>query len=422
MKNNLENSIKESVKVYELPYDPSAWEAMSKKLDQVMPVSPKSNLKWYLGGAATVAVIVTTIALWPADQSTSNDTVKTAQNELNTANRDVNSDNTSLNATNNKSDKTNTVSQDATLNKIEVANDVNPVKQILNEVNIITPVDVNPLNQNTNNNGTPKGNIGIPTNGQNSSGITSDKIEFIATTICLGQNIEFTNKNETLILVQDPSGNKSNVKSSFKPKTEGQYSLGYTENGKFHAQSITVLQLPIVDFVIDDQNSYENGIPSVNVSATTTGYSYTWDLEDQKGSVFGKDISVHYFNKGSYKLSLTIQGSHGCQATETKTIQIADDYNLLAVNAFDPNANDMRLNSFMPFALTQRNVDFNMIIIDPKDGAVIFETNDATNHWTGIDKRNGQMVEANKAYIWKVVIQNPVKGEKSEYKSTIIRL
>jgi len=31
MKNNLENSIKESVKGYELPYDPSAWEAMSKK-------------------------------------------------------------------------------------------------------------------------------------------------------------------------------------------------------------------------------------------------------------------------------------------------------------------------------------------------------------------------------------------------------
>ena len=70
MINNLENNIKESVKGYELPYDPSAWKAMSKKLDQVMPVSPKSNLKWYLGGAATIAVIVTTIALWPSDKST----------------------------------------------------------------------------------------------------------------------------------------------------------------------------------------------------------------------------------------------------------------------------------------------------------------------------------------------------------------
>jgi len=421
MKNNLENSIKESVKGYELPYDPSAWEAMSKKLDHVMPVSPKSNLKWYLGGAATVAVIITTIALWPADKSTSIDTAKNAKNEVSSTNKTVNTQNTSISTTsNNKSENTNTTTKDASTNEVEVANDVNLVKQILNDVNVIAPLKVNNSNQNTNQTVNPISFTGI-------TPITSRKIEIAdISNICLGESIAIVNKNDVNLTLIDPNGTKTIIKSnkttSITPEIDGKYTIGYTENDQLTSKSFNVVPLPKTDFSIDDQNSYENGLPSINVSATTSGYSYTWDLENQKGSVYSKDISVHYFNKGSYKVSLTIQGTNGCKATETKTIQIADDYNLLAVNAFDPNANDMRLNSFMPFALTQRNVDFNMIIIDPKDGAVIFETNDATNHWTGVDKRNGQMVPANKAYIWKVIIQNPVKGEKSEYKSTIIRL
>ncbi len=420
MINNLENNIKESVKGYELPYDPSAWKAMSKKLDQVMPVSPKSNLKWYLGGAATIAVIVTTIALWPSDKSTSNESVKTAQNEVSNTNNTINTENSSTTTSKNNSDNTNTTTNDASTNDVEVVNDVNPVKQILNEVNVITPLKVNNSNQNTNQAVNPISYTGI-------SPITSKKIEIAdINNICLGESISIVNKNDVNLTVFDPNGTKTIIKSnkttSITPEIDGKYTIGYTENGQLTSKSFNVVPLPKPDFSIDDQNSYENGLPSINVSATTSGYSYTWDLENQKGSVFGKDISVHYFNKGSYKVSLTIQGANGCKGTETKTIQIADDYNLLAVNAFDPSSNDNRLNSFMPFALTQRNVDFSMIIIDPKDGAVIFETNDATNHWTGTDKRNGQMVPANKAYIWKVIIQNPVKGEKSEYKSTIIRL
>lgn len=419
MINNLENNIKESVKGYELPYDPSAWKAMSKKLDQVMPVSPKSNLKWYLGGAATVAVIVTTIALWPADKSTSIDSVKTSKNEVSSTNT-INTENISTSTSNNNSDNTNTTTNDASIKSSEVANDVNPVKQILNEANVIAPLKDYNSNQNTTQTLNPMSYTGI-------TPMSSKKIEIAdMNNICLGESISIVNTNDVNLTVFDPNGTKTIIKSnkttSITPDLEGKYTIGYTENGQFTSKSFNVVPLPKPDFSIDDENSYENGLPSINVSATTSGYSYTWDLENQKGSVYGKDISIHYFNKGSYKVSLTIQGSNGCKGTETKTIQIADDYNLLAVNAFDPSSNDIRLNSFMPYALTQRNVDFNLIIIDPKDGAVIFETNDATNPWKGIDKRNGQMIEVNKAYIWKVVLKNPVKGEKSEYKSTIIRL
>jgi len=34
----------------------------------------------------------------------------------------------------------------------------------------------------------------------------------------------------------------------------------------------------------------------------------------------------------------------------------------------------------------------------------------------------GELVEENKSYVWKVVLQNPEKGESPEYMGTIVRL
>ncbi|MEY3236864.1 MAG: hypothetical protein RI883_965 [Bacteroidota bacterium] len=417
MKNNLENSIKESLKGYELPYDPSAWEAMSKKLDKVMPVSPKSNLKWYLGGAATVAVIVTTIALWPADKSTSMDNVKTAQNELNTANRNVNGDNTSLNATNNKSGKTNTVSQDASVNNIEVANDVNPVKQILNEVNIITPLNVNNSNQNINQAINPISYTGI-------TPITSKKIEIVdISNICLGESISIVNKNDINLTLLDPNGSKTIVKSnkttSITPELEGKYAIGYTENGELTSKSFNVMPSPNADFTIDDKNIYEKGLPTVNVSTNSIGNSYLWDFGKQTENG-AKEASVHYFKKGNYTISLTVEGSNGCKSKVSQTVEIVDNYNLMAVLWLDlSNSTGSAYNSFMPYALTQRQVDFKMKIIDLKDGGIVFETTDSSDEWKGIDRRTGQLVEKDKAFMWTVSLNNPEKGEKSEYTGSV---
>src|SRR5574343_502679 len=93
MKDNFENNIKESLNGFEVPYDAAAWSAMSKRLDQTMPTSGGSNLKWYLGGAATVAVIVTTALLWPSTDveksqhitSTSTEKVKETEDQVHTS-------------------------------------------------------------------------------------------------------------------------------------------------------------------------------------------------------------------------------------------------------------------------------------------------------------------------------------------------
>jgi hypothetical protein len=92
------------------------------------------------------------------------------------------------------------------------------------------------------------------------------------------------------------------------------------------------------------------------------------------------------------------------------------------VNAFTPNSLDERNTSFMPYALTKRDAAFKMIIIDPSNGAVIFETMNVNQPWTGINKNTGEVVEGNKSYVWKVVLQNPENGESPEYMGTVVRL
>jgi hypothetical protein len=101
---------------------------------------------------------------------------------------------------------------------------------------------------------------------------------------------------------------------------------------------------------------------------------------------------------------------------------VEEDYNLLAVNAFTPTSWDSRNTHFIPFALTQRNTPFKMIIIDPADGAILFETASAELPWDGTDRNTGKMVEQNKSFVWKVILERPESNEKPEYIGTVVRL
>jgi len=132
--------------------------------------------------------------------------------------------------------------------------------------------------------------------------------------------------------------------------------------------------------------------------------------------------NIYLFEKGDIQIRFTTSNTHSCKTTVVKEISVNENYNLLAVNAFDPYSSDNRKNSFMPFALTKRTSPFVLVIIDPADGGVVFQSNDASNSWDGYDKRSGKMVTQNKAFIWKVSLQIPEKKEKSDYKGTIIRL
>ena len=72
--------------------------------------------------------------------------------------------------------------------------------------------------------------------------------------------------------------------------------------------------------------------------------------------------------------------------------------------------------------LPRRDTPFKMIIIDPSDGAILFETSSADMPWDGIDRNTGKMVDENKSFVWKVILENPESNEKPEYIGTVVRL
>jgi len=417
MKDNFENNIKESLNGFEVPYDAASWSAMSKRLDQTMPTSGGSNLKWYLGGAATVAVIVTTALLWPSTDveksqhitSTSTEKVKETEDQVHTS-KGTSSQTTIQDASSIEAPEKNT--SNGTSNPVSF----DPAPNIFDN-----PIDYIKTKENT------YMNEDEPVNS-----IFDPIIEMVAPTvpsvanICLNESTTINNPNKQELTVVGPNGIttiKGNSSLQFTPDSEGIYNLGFMVNGIFNSkESFVVKPLPKADFTIDETYNYENGVPSINLSTNSQGVAHTWAFEGQNGTTSGTETKAHFFYKGEYDIALTVTGSNSCKSTVAKSVQIDETYNLMAVNGFDPMSSDNRINSFIPRGLVERSADFRMIIIDPTDGAIIFETSDVSNPWRGLDKRNGQMVSANKAYIWKVTLNNPLKGENPEYKGTIVRL
>jgi len=170
-----------------------------------------------------------------------------------------------------------------------------------------------------------------------------------------------------------------------------------------------------------DAINYEDGTPRIKVSADCNGSDITWGANGTLQNKKSRGVELLAFKGQTYTISAQAQ-LDGCTSTETIKITANEDYNLLAVNAFNPQSRDERNATFMPYALTIRNVHFEMLIIDPDNGSVIFKTTDAQNAWDGIDQRNGQLIPAQKAYIWKVVIKDPLPNEKSTYTGTIVRI
>ena len=42
--------------------------------------------------------------------------------------------------------------------------------------------------------------------------------------------------------------------------------------------------------------------------------------------------------------------------------------------------------------------------------------------WDGIDRNTGKLVDENKSFVWKVILENPEINEKPEYIGTVVRL
>ena len=419
MKKDIGNSIKDSLEQFEVPYNPAAWKAMESVLDAKMPVTAaKKPVKWYY--IAGTAAIICAAGYFAFNNSSSvKETVKTDKfsQEINQSQQNLTEESAPVLSSNNEVEENIATTSQVSIN--DETTELNPVE--LNSIEGAGQTNeelLDPIAESHGISGTET-NTNEPQDNQSNERLTLAAIN----DVCLNEFVSIENKNSIDIIVQGPNMNYTIPKGESKRlrmSSDGLFEVVSSRDESVVLESFNVRPLPVGDITIDDYTKFENGIPTTILEANASGIeNFAWQYDGIKMS--GSNAKAHFYTQGNHKVSLTLTGVNGCSQTVTKNIYVEKAYNLLAENAFKPNSMDPLVNTFMPDALVHREVGFHMIIIDPSDGHVVFETTESSNGWNGLDSKTGQMVPFEQSYIWKVTLENRAINEKrNEYTGQII--
>jgi hypothetical protein len=420
MKKSFEEEIKNRMKDIEMPYNSSAWKSINDTLDKQDGKSSSTNYIWLLSIISLIAITSLSTYLFTESDSyiveekstkriklknidsykniSKNDNSKSIDNKKIKPGKNFKTENKVIQNKNNQ--KNHPITQDFNTNKNvteKVTNNLN--ETIENDLLNNKPPEIEAENF------IP---LEIPSN------------------ICLGEKIQLNNQNNIPVYINQPDGNKFEVKSQtsilFTPILSGEYKISTITDEKQHIISLfNVHSKEKLDIELEEENIYKEGLPHRLLSTNSLSDNLVWFLNDEEISNNSKSIELNLFSKGIYSIKL-LSKTENCFTSSTKKIIIENDYNLLAVDAFSPLESNEKTNTFIPYALKERKVSFNFIIIDPKDGYVVYQTNDKLKPWNGVDQRTGQIVPKNSNWIWKVTIETPLKGENPNYKGIIVRI
>jgi len=419
MKDGLENSFKEALNNFELPYDAQAWESLNKKL---------SAKKWYQATQIKwSAALMITIGI-------------TAYFVLVTAKTKVQEE---IHATTIQKEK-NPATTPAKIQQQTAENNTGKTTIVVEKMTTITGDPEETITPNINNFITELIPHSIPKifDQMDLLGLTDQAVPNEEPTPSYTGGvaiIDFKNRcqGETLQLEADKRHERmiSYAGKELHFSYNEAISLKLTEPGKVTLTANTgpygqfeefgsfeVSATPTLNINSDRTLNYEDGLPKINIQAEFNEGQITWHSTYMLSDIVGKNTEILAFEKGFAIIEAQVTSVNGCKTKEKEMVNIPTDYNLLAVNAFNPESLDSRNSRFMPYALTIRQTPFKLIVLDPDNGGLIFESTDENNAWDGIDRRDGKLVPSNKAYIWKVVIQHPIAGEKGEYRGTIVRM
>ncbi len=422
MNKNIDELIKSALEEHEMPYDNNAWNSLNKKLNH--PIAPIKPFKfWFLGSSIIAVITISSFLYFSNKQLEKSD--KPGEQKTDVIEK---SNSQSITTKKPKSEKTKGIQDE----KIRPNEELEAKEEVKKEIktNLILPKVNEVLVKEITKDLKLDEEITNPKKGNSvvTKKVTEPNVPSFSNK-CLGDNLKVINKNDEGMTLIFPSGKKVSVAESatenIKLSEEGKYELLVNSKQKETYNSFfSVYENPRATLLVDDELNYETGLPIIKGEVQTFEESIKWKVDKivSAHSSKAKTAAFYFFEKGQFDLEVIVTNEKGCSSSEINRIFIEKDYNLLAVNAFDPLSDDSRKNTFMPYALTKRNSAFSLIIIDTDNGGIIFESSDASNPWDGIDKRNGQLVNKNKAFIWKVTLASPEKNEKTVYKGTIIRI
>jgi hypothetical protein len=414
MKDGLENSFKNSLNDFELPYDAQAWESLSQKLGAKRWYQT-SQVKW--SAALVVAIAISSFLIL-----TGTKTKVQQETQTKSIQKETKSPTTPSKTEQQISKYTKEETELPTVTIVDLKTEC---PYIIDAAPPVIPHS-----------------IPLILDQMDVLGFTDQTIETPEPTPTYNRSlveIDFKNRCQGETLQLEENKNYVRFISYAGKKIHYSYneaiSLKLTEPGKVvlmansgpYGQfeefgSFDVNATPTLNINSDRALNYEDGLPKMSIQAESSEGQVTWHSTNILNANTGKNVELLAFNKGYAIVEAQATASNGCTAKEKEMIQIPTDYNLLAVNAFNPQSQDSRNSTFMPYALTIRQTPFKLIVLDPDNGGLVFQSSDASNAWDGIDRRDGKLVPTNKAYIWKVVIERPVEGENGEYRGTIVRM
>ena len=422
----IDKIFKEALGNHSEPFDPSSWEAISKRLDAQMPSKQNPFLKWGIPGAAVV--VCASMALWYFS-SNSNETIVKGNNAKENSipapsQNDTESVKNPITQTTSKKSIQTTESEPlVTKTKTPVTLLANTTKET--STTLEANSQINPLQREAE----TKEEIQLEKriNSTPTELNAAQGYEPLALPKCVEEEVRLENKNDFDVYVvgskfylQIPSKSAKKIQI----KETGAIEVYKMQGGKLTDKSLQTqwVKKPFnTDIQLDDVN-YSSGLPIKGIHLKTDAIIQSVQLNNKAIGKTAKDLEINMFEAGQYHLKVSTSDETGCTNVVTENFYVSDAYNLLAVNAFDPYSSDIRKNTFLPYALTKRNTPFKMVILDPSDGGLVFETLDGNLPWDGTDRRNGKMVESNKAFIWKVTLEKPEIGEKSDYLGTVVRM
>lgn len=420
MNKNIEDIIKEALENHDSGYVSGAWEQMQMRLDGTAPTP--FYKKWWVA-AAFGTVLVGSATYFMLNQQTTENKPTVAQSKTEQTTATTTDGNLSVSKPNTTTYSGNTATTTANPETTTNTNTNNPVSDPM--------IDQNGNYQHANPVVFPPkkvGNQGTPNNPATPASTPVKHEEYkhlsLPTTLCLNETLVVENPNDTkTIVLIEPSGRRVEIAPKKAMNFVAKRAGTITVQSGDHLDVITVNQNTDKIYVdVDPSLLFENGIPSLKFKAVGTKNNLTWE-SNIKGTETKNDMYVvHPYTERVVNVTVTSTNEFGCTVEEQQQVTINEPYNLLAPTGFFPQGNDERTNSFMPIALKERNVTFELVIIDPKNGGTVFSTSDASTGWNGIDKRTGELVNQGTVWPWKVVLRNPNVGEPKEYSGTITRM
>lgn len=410
MKDQFENNFKEALENYSLPYEPGAWSQVKSRLDaKHTPLHKKS---WFKIAALFTVVGSILLSVLILEKKPTSPHVKLPVQSMN---KEMQRENSAENTSDSK----------------ELASQTNLAETKTEDKNkepIIAVTYADPINNNPptwfDSKAYKYPEYFEPISNETVA-IQEDFIKIISKkSICLNEEMNIENPYKyQLITVVYPDGKQEQLSPKsgvhFTATTSGSIKV----INKNTVEQLTVLAPDNKLYIESDPTFiYEQGIPTVKFTVSGNEQAVNWSTNVKNYEAKNEQLIVHPFKDKQVKVHVSSYDKNGCAVSESKAIMMKETYNLLAPTGFSPSNIDARLNRFMPFALLQRNTPFELIIIDTKNGATLFQTNDENNAWDGIDRRTGELVPVGSIWAWKVVLKYPQVGENPEYSGTITRL